>query len=67
MTKTILTIDDSASIRQVVSLTLSSAGMNVLEAANGAEGYTVATTNAVDAVITDDPSTVERMLRPWMS
>ncbi len=53
MTKTILTIDDSASIRQMVAMTLSSAGLKVLEAVNGADGYTKATTNAVDAVITD--------------
>ena len=32
MTKTILTIDDSASVRQMVALTLSAAGHNVIEA-----------------------------------
>jgi two-component system chemotaxis response regulator CheY len=53
MTKTILTIDDSASVRQLVSLTLSAAGYKVLEARDGAEGYSTATTNRVDAVITD--------------
>ncbi len=53
MSKTILTIDDSASIRQMVSMTLMSAGLDVLEAANGAEGYDVATTNTVHAILTD--------------
>lgn len=53
MSKTILTVDDSASIRQMVAMTLKSAGHQVLEAGNGAEGYDKATANAVDAVITD--------------
>ena len=53
MSKTILTVDDSASIRQMVSLTLSGAGYSVLEAVDGADGFAKATTNRVDAVITD--------------
>jgi len=53
MSKTILTIDDSASIRQMVAMTLKSAGHTVLEAGNGAEGYDQATGNTVHAVITD--------------
>jgi two-component system chemotaxis response regulator CheY len=53
MTKTILTIDDSASIRQMVAMTLKGAGLNVLEAGNGLEGYNTATTNTVHAVVTD--------------
>ncbi|AKR58378.1 Chemotaxis regulator - transmits chemoreceptor signals to flagelllar motor components CheY [Devosia sp. H5989] len=53
MSKTILTIDDSASIRQMVAMTLSAAGLNVIEAANGAEGYDKAIAQHVDAVITD--------------
>ena len=53
MSKTILTIDDSASIRQMVAMTLKSAGHRVLEAGNGAEGYDQATGNTVHAVITD--------------
>jgi two-component system chemotaxis response regulator CheY len=53
MSKTILTVDDSASIRQMVAMTLKSAGHEVLEAGNGAEGYDKATANTVDAVITD--------------
>lgn len=53
MSKTILTIDDSASIRQMVVMTLSAAGLDVIEAINGADGYTKATTNTVHAIITD--------------
>lgn len=53
MSKTILTIDDSASIRQMVSLTLSSAGYNVLQANDGEEGLAQATANRIDAVLTD--------------
>ncbi len=53
MSKTILTIDDSASIRQMVAMTLTGAGLKVIEAGNGAEGYTKATSQPVHAVITD--------------
>jgi two-component system chemotaxis response regulator CheY len=53
MSKTILTIDDSASIRQMVVMTLSAAGLDVVEANNGADGYTKATSQTVHAVITD--------------
>ncbi|RYG58498.1 sigma-54-dependent Fis family transcriptional regulator, partial [bacterium] len=53
MTKTILTIDDSASIRQMVAMTLTAAGLDVIEAVNGQDGYDKATTNTVHAVITD--------------
>jgi two-component system chemotaxis response regulator CheY len=53
MSKTILTIDDSASIRQMVTLTLASAGYTVIEAVDGADGYAKAVANHVDAVLTD--------------
>ena len=53
MTKTILTIDDSASIRQMVVMNLSAAGLDVIEAINGADGYTKATSQTVHAVVTD--------------
>lgn len=54
MSKTILTIDDSASVRQMVSMTLSAAGYRVVEAADGAEGFAKATAGArIDAVLTD--------------
>jgi two-component system, chemotaxis family, chemotaxis protein CheY len=51
--KTILTVDDSASIRQMVKLTLSTAGYQVVEAGNGAEGLTAAQAGAVDMIVTD--------------
>ena len=53
MSKTILTIDDSASIRQMVAMTLGGAGLDVIEAANGAEGYEKAIGNTIHAVLTD--------------
>jgi two-component system chemotaxis response regulator CheY len=53
MSKTILTIDDSASIRQMVAITLKGAGFTVLEAGNGLEGYEKAIGNTVHAVVTD--------------
>ena len=51
--KTILTVDDSASIRQMVKITLSSAGYQVMEAGNGVEGLTRAKATPVDMVVTD--------------
>jgi len=53
MSKTILAIDDSPSIRQMVALTLSTAGYNVVEASDGADGYNKAVGNRIDAVLTD--------------
>ncbi|HCI13412.1 MAG: Fis family transcriptional regulator [Gallionellales bacterium GWA2_60_142] len=53
MAKTVLTVDDSASIRQMVAFTLKSAGYAVIEAADGQEGLDKAKTNAVNLVLTD--------------
>jgi two-component system chemotaxis response regulator CheY len=53
MTKTILTVDDSASLRQMIVLTLTGAGYKVVEAVDGADGFNKATASRVDAVITD--------------
>ena len=53
MSKTILAIDDSPSIRQMVALTLTGAGYGVVEACDGADGYAKATANRIDAVLTD--------------
>lgn len=53
MSKTILTIDDSSSVRQMVALTLSGAGYTVIEAVDGADGLAKATGNRVDAILTD--------------
>ena len=53
MTKSILSVDDSASMRQMVKLTLSGAGYQVAEAANGAEGLDRAKGGSFDMVVTD--------------
>jgi len=53
MKKKILTVDDSPSVRQMVKLTLSSAGYDILEAGNGMEGLNSAKGTTVDMVVTD--------------
>jgi two-component system chemotaxis response regulator CheY len=53
MSKTILTVDDSASIRQMVSFTLKGAGYGVVEAVDGADGLEKAKANTVSLVLTD--------------
>jgi two-component system chemotaxis response regulator CheY len=53
MGKTVLAVDDSASIRQMVSFTLKSAGYEVVEAADGMEGLDKAKTRAFNLVLTD--------------
>ncbi|SHO43468.1 response regulator [Desulfopila aestuarii] len=53
MAKTILTVDDSASVRQMVSFTLKGAGYTVLEAVDGEDGLTKLNGATVDMVITD--------------
>lgn len=53
MSKTILTVDDSASIRQMVSFTLKQAGYNVVEAIDGQDGVNKAKQTQADLVITD--------------
>jgi two-component system chemotaxis response regulator CheY len=51
--KTVLSVDDSASIRQMVKLTLSGAGYQVVEAENGAEGLQKAQGTPVNMIVTD--------------
>jgi len=53
MSKTILSVDDSASVLQLVKLTLTGGGYNVVQASNGAEGLAKAKSGAVDMVLTD--------------
>lgn len=50
---TILTVDDSTSMRQMVSFTLTQAGYDVLEAVDGVEGLEKAQSNRFNLVITD--------------
>ena len=49
----ILAVDDSASMRQMVSFTLKSAGHEVIEAADGMEALSKAQSGKVDLVLTD--------------
>ncbi len=53
MTKTALTVDDSKTMRDMVSFTLKGAGYNVLEAEDGRQGVEVAQANHVDVIVTD--------------
>ncbi len=53
MAKTILIIDDSPSIRQMVAFTLKTEGYTVIEAADGVEGLAKAKAHAIDLVLSD--------------
>ncbi|MBL8446520.1 MAG: response regulator [Zoogloeaceae bacterium] len=53
MAKTVLTVDDSASIRQMVSFTLKSAGYDVVEAVDGLDALDKAKGKGFNLVLTD--------------
>ena len=53
MAKTVLCVDDSASIRQMVGFTLKSAGYDVVEAVDGMDGLDKAKARSVNLVLTD--------------
>ena len=52
MKKTIMTVDDSASVRQMVAFTLRNAGYEVIEACDGADALTKLKGN-VHMIVTD--------------
>lgn len=53
MSAAILTVDDSASLRQAIKIALSSEGYAVTEAADGSEGLAKAAANDFALIITD--------------
>lgn len=50
---TVLTVDDSPSIRQMIKVTLEPAGHSVIEAGDGVQGLAKAQSGRPDLVITD--------------
>lgn len=53
MSKTILAVDDSRTMRDMVSHTLSSAGFNVITAEDGKAGLAALDANKIDVIVTD--------------
>jgi two-component system, chemotaxis family, chemotaxis protein CheY len=69
MPKTVLVVDDSTSMRQMVSFTMKEAGFDVIEGGNGQEAIARVQGKSVNLVITDlnmpvmDGMTMIRQLR----
>ena len=53
MSKSIMTVDDSASVRQMVSFTLREAGYNVVEAADGKDAVSKLGVMDLNLIVTD--------------
>jgi two-component system, chemotaxis family, chemotaxis protein CheY len=53
MAKTILAVDDSGSLRQMVAFSLTAAGYKVVQAVDGQDGLNKAKDEVVDLVLTD--------------
>lgn len=53
MTKKILTVDDSRTMRQMLEVTLTSAGFEVFQAGDGVEGLVTLESTNPDVIITD--------------
>lgn len=53
MAKTVLAIDDSPSIRQMVAFTLKNSGYDVVEAVDGVDGLDKAKAKVINLVLTD--------------
>jgi two-component system chemotaxis response regulator CheY len=53
MTKSILTVDDSQTMRDMLLLALEDAGFRVVQAGDGVEGLEVLRTETPDVIITD--------------
>jgi two-component system chemotaxis response regulator CheY len=53
MSRTVLVVDDSKTMRELVGFTLTGAGHKVLEGADGSQGLAVLAANKVDLIISD--------------
>jgi two-component system chemotaxis response regulator CheY len=53
MAKTVITVDDSMSIRETIKMTLQAAGYQVLAAEDGAKGLALAQQTKADLIVTD--------------
>ncbi len=53
MSKTVLVVDDSGTVRQQVTMALKQAGFATKEAADGVEGLNAITSDSIDMVICD--------------